>query len=187
MTEQNGVGVTIISHNSESRTHVQGCEPAGCYSRDINYNGASLSQVAILTNISSHCEQFIKYESHGSMIFRKKSLGGWWVSRDSKKMTHLSGASGNDKCACGMTNSCADPSLTRKIFQLNSSGLEKSLHLRKVITLSGNSNAMEQHDLESLSPSNKKATVIVVMTQGLYHVLIDKFTAHKMLIKLDGT
>ncbi|XP_068724005.1 neurexin-4-like [Montipora capricornis] len=110
MTVKNGVGVTIISHDSESRTHVQGCAPAGCYSRDINYNGASLSQLAILTNISSHCEQFIKYECHGSMIFRKKSLGGWQVSRDSKNMTHLGGASGNDKCACGMTNSCADPS-----------------------------------------------------------------------------
>ncbi|XP_068722667.1 contactin-associated protein-like 2 [Montipora capricornis] len=110
MTEKNGVGVTIISHDSESRTHVQGCERGGCYSRDINYTGASLSQLAILTSISSHCEQFIKYECLGSVIFRRKNVGGWWVSRDSKKMTHWGGASGNDKCACGMTNSCADPS-----------------------------------------------------------------------------
>ncbi|XP_068678960.1 contactin-associated protein-like 2 isoform X2 [Montipora capricornis] len=109
MTEKNGVGVTIISHDSESKTHVQGCEPAGCYSRDINYTGASLSELAILTSISSHCEQFIKYECHGSMIFHHQIRNiGWWVSRDSEKMTHWGGASGNDKCACGMTNSCAD-------------------------------------------------------------------------------
>ena len=37
---------------------------------------------------------------------------GWWVSRDSSKMTYWGGASpGSGKCACGMTNSCADPSL----------------------------------------------------------------------------
>ena len=33
----------------------------------------------------------------------------WWVSRDSSKMTYWGGASpGSGKCACGMTNSCAD-------------------------------------------------------------------------------
>ncbi|XP_068722444.1 uncharacterized protein [Montipora capricornis] len=110
MTDKNGVGVTVISHDSESRTHVQGCESAGCYSRDIHYTGASLSQLASLTSVSLHCEQFIKYECHGSLFYRDKSVGGWWVSRDSRKMTYWGGASGNDKCACGMTNSCADPS-----------------------------------------------------------------------------
>ena len=32
------------------------------------------------------------------------------MSRDSIKMTYWGGASGNGKCACGMTNSCATPS-----------------------------------------------------------------------------
>ncbi|XP_068722449.1 contactin-associated protein-like 5 isoform X2 [Montipora capricornis] len=108
MTEKNGVGVTIISHDSENRTHVKGCEPAGCYSRDIQYTGASLSQLAMLTRVSSHCEQFIKYECYGSIIFRSKTREGWWVSRDSEKKTHWGGASGHKKCACGMTNSCAN-------------------------------------------------------------------------------
>ena len=60
MTDKSGVGVTVISHDSESRTHVSGCDPSGCYSRDIHYTGASLSQLASLTRVSSHCEQFIK-------------------------------------------------------------------------------------------------------------------------------
>ena len=107
MTDKNGVGVTVISHDSESRTHVQGCESQGCYSRDIHYTGASLSQLASLTRVSSHCEQFIKYECHGSLLFRNDPHG-WWVSRDSGKMTYWGGASGSSKCACGMTNSCAD-------------------------------------------------------------------------------
>ncbi|XP_068678940.1 neurexin-4-like [Montipora foliosa] len=108
MTEKNGVGVTIIKHDSENRTHVEGCEPAGCYSRDIQYTGASLSQLAMLTRVSSNCEQFIKYECYDSMIFHIKTKERWWVSRDSEKMTHWGGPSGHNKCACGMTNSCAD-------------------------------------------------------------------------------
>ena len=108
MDGKNGVGVTVISHDSESRTHVIGYSGRGSYSRDIHYTGASLSQLASLTRVSSYCEQFIKYECHDSRIFN----GGeaWWVSRDSFKMTYWGGASpGSGKCACGMTNSCADP------------------------------------------------------------------------------
>ena len=110
MTDKSGVGVTVISHDSESRTHVDGCENLGCYSRNIHYTGASLSQLASLTRVSSLCEQFIKYECYDSAIFR---LGGmaWWVSRDSAKMTYWGGASpGSGKCACGMTNSCVTSS-----------------------------------------------------------------------------
>ena len=110
MSDKSGVGVTVISHDSESRTLVQGCESAGCYSRDIHYTGASLSQLASLTRVSSHCEQFIKYECYESMLVGSRFA--WWVSRDSNKMTYWGGASpGSGKCACGMTNSCANPSI----------------------------------------------------------------------------
>ena len=110
MTDKSGVGVTVISHDSESRTHVDGCENQGCYSRDIHYTGASLSQLASLTRVSSQCEQFIKYECYDSGLWLNNPYG-WWVSRDSAKMAHWGGASpGSGKCACGMTNSCADSS-----------------------------------------------------------------------------
>ena len=109
MSDKNGVGVTVISHDSESRILVDGCSHGGCYSRDIHYTGASLFQLASLTRVSSHCEQFIKYECWGSRLFRSGTA--WWVSRDSNKMTYWGGASpGSGKCACGMTNSCANPS-----------------------------------------------------------------------------
>ena len=110
MSDKNGVGVTVISHNSESRTYVNGYESAGSYSRDIRYTGASLSQLASLTRVSSHCEQFIKYECYGSVLLNNNNPFGWWVSRDSTKMTYWGGASVSGKCACGMTNSCADSS-----------------------------------------------------------------------------
>ena len=109
MTGKNGVGVTVISHNSESRTYVKGYEAKGSYSRDIRYTGASLSQLASLTRVSSNCEQFIKYECYSSALLFNNKPRGWWVSRDFTKMTHWGGASRYGKCACGMTNSCALP------------------------------------------------------------------------------
>ena len=108
MSDKNGVGVTVISHDSETRTLVYGHKSAGSYSRDVHYTGASLSQLASLTRVSSHCEQFIKYECYRSMLLRNGKA--WWVAQDSTKMTYWGGASpGSGKCACGMTNSCADP------------------------------------------------------------------------------
>ena len=109
MSDKNGVGVTVISHDSESRILVDGYKSSGSYSRDVHYKGASLSQLASLTTVSSHCEQFIKYECYDSRL--RRSGMAWWVSRDSSKMTYWGGASpGSGKCACGMTNSCANPS-----------------------------------------------------------------------------
>ena len=106
MSDKNGVGVTVISHDSESRTYVNGYGNPGSYSRDIHYTGASLSQLASLTRVSSNCEQFIKYECYDSMLTRYGYA--WWVSRASRKMTYWGGASpSSGKCACGMTNSCA--------------------------------------------------------------------------------
>ena len=112
MNDKNGVGVTVLSHDSESRTLVNGpgYSGNGGLSRDIHYTGASLSQLASLTRVSSHCEQFIKYECYHSVMFTRYGVYAWWVSRDSSKMTYWGGASpGSGKCACGLTNSCADP------------------------------------------------------------------------------
>ena len=107
MNDKNGVGVTVIGHDSESRTLVNGFEDPGSYLRDIQYTGASLLQLASLTNISTHCEQFIKYECFGSLMF--KGNHAWWVSRDSANMTYWGGAEpGSGKCACGMNSSCAN-------------------------------------------------------------------------------
>ena len=107
MSDKTGVGVTVISHDSEIRTLVDGYKTQGSYSRNIHYTRASLSQLASLTRVSSHCEQFIKYECFDSRFVGRGYA--WWVSRDSSKMTYWGGASpGSSKCACGMTNSCAD-------------------------------------------------------------------------------
>ncbi|KAL9989349.1 hypothetical protein ACROYT_G003890 [Oculina patagonica] len=111
MTDKNGVGVTVISHDSEKRTLVDGFEDPGSYSRSIQYKGANFSQLASLANVSLHCEQFIKYECKGSVIFSNNNHA-WWVSRDSAEMKYWGGAeTGSGKCACGMNNSCEDEQL----------------------------------------------------------------------------
>ncbi|XP_028393398.1 neurexin-4-like isoform X2 [Dendronephthya gigantea] len=109
MTSKNGVGVTEIGHDSESRTFVTGYDPAGSYKRKIKY-GVSMEQIVAIMKQSKNCEQFIKYECYDS-VFRFSSTGeyfGWWVSRQGSKMNYWGGAAvDSGKCACGMTNSCA--------------------------------------------------------------------------------
>ena len=109
MSDKGGVGVTVISHNTESRTHVpniRGCGwTPGCYSKDVTYTKASTPQLAALTRVSQNCEQFIKFECK-EVAFVPESLA-WWVSRDGRKMNYWGGAGGAaNTCACGVTNTC---------------------------------------------------------------------------------
>ena len=101
-----------VSHDSEKRTRVIGFDVKGEYVREVHYSGAGLSsiaQLACLTDVSAHCEQFIKYECHHSALLNSGSLFGWWVSRDLMKMTYWSWATPADsyKCACGVAHTCA--------------------------------------------------------------------------------
>ena len=109
MRDKNRVGVTVIGHDSESRTHVAnlpGCGGNGCYSKDVRYTGVSTAQLAALTRVSQNCEQFIKFECHNDIAFIEDSYA-WWVSRNGTRMNYWGGATGHDKmCACGVTNSC---------------------------------------------------------------------------------
>ena len=116
MTDKNGVGVTVVSYDSETRTSVNGFEARGSYVRPISYTGADLtnvSQLAGLADVSAHSERFIKYECIGTLLFYSSPLGdptGWWESRDMAKMAYWGGATPADyyKCACGVTNTCAN-------------------------------------------------------------------------------
>ena len=115
MTDKNGVGVTVVGHDSESKTVVNGYETQGSYVRDIHYTGSGLTsnaQLFGLLDISTHCEQFIKYECYHSVLLHMGKPYGWWVSRDNVKMTYWGGATPADsyKCACGVNNRCADSS-----------------------------------------------------------------------------
>lgn len=109
MRDKNGVGVTVISHDSEVRTLVVGSEGHGSVQRQINYNGFSKQQLVGVIATSTNCEQFIKYECYGSMLLHGDNEDfGWWVSRDGVKMNYWGGAPpGSRKCACGVSKSCS--------------------------------------------------------------------------------
>ena len=113
MSDKGGVGVTVISHDSESRTHVNsvspGCGSAGCYRKDVTYTGVSTAQLAALTRVSQNCEQFIKFECNNAVAFIPGNKYAWWVSRDGRRINYWGGATGyNYMCACGVTNSCSN-------------------------------------------------------------------------------
>ena len=78
MSDRNGVGVTVISHDSESRTHVQGCEPDGCYSRDIHYTGVSLSSLRVSPE-SPHTVSSLSSTSAMAQRCHGEMLGGCHV------------------------------------------------------------------------------------------------------------
>ena len=110
MNDKGGVGVTVISHDSESRTYVTnipGCDHRGCYRKDVIYAGATTAQLAELTRVSQNCEQLIKYECTTGSPFLESGWA-WWVSRDGTKMNYWGGATGySNMCACGVKNSCS--------------------------------------------------------------------------------
>ena len=113
MSDKGGVGVTVISHDSESRTHVVHIPWCGvtpkcycCYRKDVFYTSVSTAQLAALTRVSQTCEQFVKFECNNDVVFVPESVA-WWVSRDGRKMNYWGGAGGAaNTCACGVTNSC---------------------------------------------------------------------------------
>ena len=111
MSDKGGVGVTVISHDSEKRTHggnFSRCNTPGCYSKDVRYTGVSIAQLAALTRVSQNCEQFIKFECNGFVAFIPDNYA-WWVSRDGTQKNYWGGATGSDSmCACGVKNSCFD-------------------------------------------------------------------------------
>lgn len=106
MSDKGGVGVTVVGHDSENRTLVNGSEGPGSYQLHIHYIGATFSQLKGLTEASKSCEQFIKFECRSALL--SKNDHGYWLSRDGEKMTYWGGAIYGNRCACGMNNSCAD-------------------------------------------------------------------------------
>ena len=134
MTMYNDDGVTVISHDSENRTLVDGYEAGGSYSRNVTYTGVNAAQIATLVRISRECFQFIKFECYEVELFGRDMA--WWVLRDGTKMNYWGGAdpdSGN--CACGMDDSCVDPKYDCNCDSEKSQWLEDSGFLSDKSTL----------------------------------------------------
>ncbi|XP_035269113.1 uncharacterized protein LOC118225159 isoform X2 [Anguilla anguilla] len=105
MDSQPGAGVTVVSHNSESRTRVRPCEEAGCYSREVVYQNASLPQLRALIEASLSCTQDVKVECRHIRFLGAQ--WGWWTSWDGRRVDSWGGATtGSRRCACGERGEC---------------------------------------------------------------------------------
>ena len=108
MSSHNGVGVTVVSHDSEARTRVQGIEAHLGYIRRIKYELSS-DLIKQISRLSDRCEQYIKYECKGSMLYLQNATPfGSWYSVTGARKNYWGGMDHTAKgCACKLTNSCA--------------------------------------------------------------------------------
>ena len=93
----------VISHDSEARGHVRGCEPRGCFTRNILYTAATLPQITALVKMSGNCKQYFKYECHSSGLW-----DGWWLNRNGEMRQYWGGNNPGyvNVCECGITQTC---------------------------------------------------------------------------------
>ncbi|XP_078703537.1 uncharacterized protein LOC144928731 [Branchiostoma floridae x Branchiostoma belcheri] len=100
--------VTLLGHNSETRTYVHEFENPGSYSKDVVYWN-SMEQVRALVDRSSHCKQYIKYECYKSVIWESTSRPyAWWVTWDGRQADYWGGAQRwSHKCECGRWRRCS--------------------------------------------------------------------------------
>ncbi|XP_043250778.1 neurexin-4 isoform X2 [Colletes gigas] len=107
---------TILRHNNERITPVDGFQEPGSFVQDIIYD-ADMDQIEALLNRSTNCRQRISYECIHSKLFNSPVPQGdyfrpnsWWVSRSNQKMDYWGGAlPGSRKCECGILGNCVDP------------------------------------------------------------------------------
>ncbi|CAK9823551.1 Nrx-IV [Anthophora retusa] len=107
---------TIVRHNNERMTPVDGFQEPGSFVQDIIYD-ADMDQIEALLNRSTDCRQRISYECVQSKLFNSPVPQGeqfrpnsWWVSRHNQKMDYWGGAlPGSRKCECGILGNCVDP------------------------------------------------------------------------------
>eukprot|EP00795_Rhopilema_esculentum_P007112 gene7112-12765_t len=107
MSSHNGVGVTVVSHDSEVRTHVNGIEAKLGYIRKIKYEISS-DLIKQIVRLSDKCEQYIKYEcKYTGLFLHDDSPNGAWYSATGARKSYWGGVEHTAKgCACKLTNSC---------------------------------------------------------------------------------
>ena len=92
MTKKDGVGVTVVSHNSEGSKLARGFRRKSSFFRSIKYTEADMAQLTSLTASSAHCKQFVKYECYNSVLLYNGDMYGWWVSRDGELILLITNA-----------------------------------------------------------------------------------------------
>ena len=93
----------VISHDSEARGHVTGCESTGCFIRNVVYTSATISQLTALVMMSGNCKQYYKVE-----CFYVGLQWAWWANRNGEKRDYWGGKNLglHQVCECGLTQTC---------------------------------------------------------------------------------
>ncbi|PSN48824.1 Neurexin-4 [Blattella germanica] len=106
--------LTVVSHNNDETTPVDGFQEPGSFIQDIMYE-ADMEQIEALINRSSTCQQRLRYECKQSHLFNSPASEGnfrpssWWVSRYNQRMDYWGGSlPGSRKCECGIMGNCVD-------------------------------------------------------------------------------
>ncbi|XP_053393892.1 SCO-spondin-like isoform X2 [Mercenaria mercenaria] len=109
-----GKAVTIIHHDQENTTQVQGYEGAGMYEAILTYTTGWGEAIKIVDE-SSECAQFMRWDCKAAIIhnpFDPDTLTTFWKNRTEQSPGYFGGATpGSGNCACGETNSCFNTSL----------------------------------------------------------------------------
>lgn len=121
MESEGGIGVTVVGHDKESRTNVNGYEGAGSYLAKVTYEVSTDHVIAIIDQ-SKFCKQFLRWECKGAVIHNPHQKDSWttfWTNRSSEfnqyntPATYFPGAKpGSGNCACGDTGTCTNKSLS---------------------------------------------------------------------------
>jgi prepilin-type N-terminal cleavage/methylation domain-containing protein len=89
-----GGGWTIISHDSEDRYEVNGCDVPRCFEKNINYDIA-MTNILNIISVSTDVEQYLYCQCYGSVIKHGGLDYSAWYSRDSTMMTMWPNGSAN--------------------------------------------------------------------------------------------
>jgi contactin associated protein-like 2 len=78
-----GQAETVVRHDNEEATKVDGFQEAGSFQQAIHYQAAESAVVALVLG-SQHCSQALSYDCLGSRLLEGWAEGrpwGWWVAR----------------------------------------------------------------------------------------------------------
>ncbi|KAL9975257.1 hypothetical protein ACROYT_G012399 [Oculina patagonica] len=105
---------TVINHDKEGKHQVTlgATDLASHYFQRISYV-SDLASIRALIKRSANCRQFIRYDCYNSKLLNSP-IGPehvQWLSSTAVPQNYWGGAPvGSNKCACGVTKTCADPS-----------------------------------------------------------------------------
>lgn len=101
---------TLFKHNRPHMATVDGYVAPGSFSAKFSYTN-SLSQIAEVISVSTHCQQRFTYKCRKAMLMANydglDGPYGWWVSRDGQNQYYWGGADpGSYSCGCYKEGNC---------------------------------------------------------------------------------